>query len=677
MRNAFMPQTCRWGWLYALLVLACSLPAKAQAYEVNISKYFLQKILYNSLASADTTNAFNTCSFQLFEPQLWQQKLKLPMKYSAFTKALMQRLISGDEEVLSRSNSVRIVGELQQELIKEGYFFTNTPTGIAATNSFLAFPAFNAAQLWLLGASYWNPLHPKVSKRFVFTTSTDSVGGQVLSWQLKSKRLVNALSGEAQFSANGTPKYLKLFPASAKGTTTVLQIWFDSSGRLQQTELQLYKIQSGKAGFRLKLQSAFTPGTKVVAPPELLLAASPSVNLAQPSVKYATASISELSQAKIVLGKVSLPVRRLFGMNQLEGLRVGVGLSTNLLFSNRFSLSGYGGYGTKDRQWKFGGEAKYFFSKNRFNYIELNAQQDIQEPGAAEYALKKPQFFSQLPRQFAMSVFDYVQKAEAAFTIKTAPFLRTRLSASVQHTTPGYTYRFKGEAISSFTLTETSVEFGYQPSSRWLAFPLRMLLLKGATTGAWLKFSHGAGSQFNYSRLDASLRLRKRLVGFGELTAQLLTEKVWGTAPFSKLSNGRGSYRPRANMAHNYFETMRFNEFMSDHLVAGFFTVRFGPIGVLRERLLPTVDLAQHVAWGQINNLSEHVLAEGDAPFGTKSMQKGYYESGILLRNIVVVKLGVPLFGVGAGAFFRYGPERLAGGIQQNTVVKLAFSAIL
>ncbi len=130
-------------------------------------------------------------------------------------------------------------------------------------------------------------------------------------------------------------------------------------------------------------------------------------------------------------------------------------------------------------------------------------------------------------------------------------------------------------------------------------------------------------------------------------------------------------------MAHNYFETMRFNEFISDHLVAGFFNIRFGPIGILRKRLLPTVDFAQHMAWGQTNNLSDHVLAEGDAFFATKSLQKGYFESGILLRNIIVVKLGVPLFGVGAGAFIRYGPERLAGGIQQNTVVKLAFSAIL
>ncbi len=60
----------------------------------------------------------------------------------------------------------------------------------------------------------------------------------------------------------------------------------------------------------------------------------------------------------------------------------------------------------------------------------------------------------------------------------------------------------------------------------------------------------------------------------------------------------------------------------------------------------PEIVLTTNIAFGNLNNPSQHHNVS------YKTMEKGYYESGLVLHGLLDLKL----YKVGAGVFYRYGP---------------------
>ena len=55
-------------------------------------------------------------------------------------------------------------------------------------------------------------------------------------------------------------------------------------------------------------------------------------------------------------------------------------------------------------------------------------------------------------------------------------------------------------------------------------------------------------------------------------------------------------------------------------------------------------------------------------------MEKGYFESGLIITNIVAKKFfGIARVGVGAGAFYRYGPYAFSDPME-NLAIKLTWT---
>jgi hypothetical protein len=64
----------------------------------------------------------------------------------------------------------------------------------------------------------------------------------------------------------------------------------------------------------------------------------------------------------------------------------------------------------------------------------------------------------------------------------------------------------------------------------------------------------------------------------------------------------------------------------------------------------PELSLHQGVGFGQYSKPN----------FGFKTLEKGFYESGLYIDNIVRIPYaGVAYLGAGAGFFYRYGPNAL------------------
>jgi hypothetical protein len=108
-----------------------------------------------------------------------------------------------------------------------------------------------------------------------------------------------------------------------------------------------------------------------------------------------------------------------------------------------------------------------------------------------------------------------------------------------------------------------------------------------------------------------------------------------------------GSYKPFTLEAEQSFGTMRLNEFLSDRFMSFFIKQDFGKLLFKpRGKFQPEVALIQNLGFGRLKNSGPHE----NITYNT--MEKGYFEAGLLINNI----LRVQLFRYGIGVLYRYGP---------------------
>ena len=111
---------------------------------------------------------------------------------------------------------------------------------------------------------------------------------------------------------------------------------------------------------------------------------------------------------------------------------------------------------------------------------------------------------------------------------------------------------------------------------------------------------------------------------------------------------------------------MRMNEFLSNKYIAFYFMHDFGKLLYQGERFKPEFAFATNVAIGWLDFTTSHYNVD------YKTMDKGYYESGILINRL----LNLRLYTLGVGVFYRYGPYTFKNGwenVAGKLTLKFAF----
>ena len=111
----------------------------------------------------------------------------------------------------------------------------------------------------------------------------------------------------------------------------------------------------------------------------------------------------------------------------------------------------------------------------------------------------------------------------------------------------------------------------------------------------------------------------------------------------------------------NAFETMLPYEFFSDKYINIHFRHSFGSLLLKVKKFEPEFIVTSSVGFGSLAHPDLH----GGVAF--KTMENGYYESGLIINNIL--KFNFSSFGV--GAYYRYGPYQLPE-VSDNFSVKLS-----
>jgi hypothetical protein len=123
-------------------------------------------------------------------------------------------------------------------------------------------------------------------------------------------------------------------------------------------------------------------------------------------------------------------------------------------------------------------------------------------------------------------------------------------------------------------------------------------------------------------------------------------------------------YTPKANFddlsvfSPNSFETMRPNEFLNQYQIAVHQRHNFGSVKTGINWIRPEFHWANSFGIGWLTKPEAHT------GFKIQDMSMGFYETGIVIEDIIKVNL----IGIGGGVFYRYGPYAFS-----NQIDNLAF----
>ncbi len=368
---------------------------------------------------------------------------------------------------------------------------------------------------------------------------------------------------------------------------------------------------------------------------------------------------------------LTIDTRRFIAINQYEGLRLGLGLHTNEKVTKHASIGGFAGYGFRDRAWKYGGELTLFLSENKEWNIYGKIQKEVLEAGNAFFTHDKYQYSSEGARKFKVRWMDKVDQFETGINFRLFDYVRSNLSVLKSQNESAFFYRFNGELHPSYNITELRAGFKYTYGEKYLKVRDRKISLGSQYPRLWVQYGRGTRDMFSgdleYNKYDVKLEYEKVFLGLGTMNLQITAGMVDNDIPYYLLYNGKGS-REVGAVAHNSFETMSYNEYLSSKYVSLFYTQQFGKLNFVRfKNYTPSIEFIQGIGYGTLDHPDSHLGID------YKTMEKGYFESGISINQLVMFKTLYIRSGFGVAFFYRYGPDASTK-FTDNAFIKLAFN---
>ncbi len=367
-----------------------------------------------------------------------------------------------------------------------------------------------------------------------------------------------------------------------------------------------------------------------------------------------------LTTLQIPIGPISIDLNRILGFNEYEVIRGGIGLHTNDRLTRWGNVGGYIAYGYQDSIVKYGVDAKVFLKKNsRDYYIKALYSRDISEPAKTQYFYTKYNF----NRSQMTSRMDYLEQKEISLNLRTFKYLTTNIAYNESFRIPKYNYMFLPVLDDStftsidFKSTEIRLKGRYAYKEKFVQSFGQ--LLSDGTEYPVIYFAYTKGldlniqtAKYDYDKISLGIEKSFLIKNLGHTKILLEGGYMTGSVPYSYLFNGNGS-NANGNYIYveNTFQTMGLYEFVSDRYVNLFFSHSFGSLLFKRPKFKPQFVIFTNAGFGNLENRQQH------SHLGFKTMEKGFYESGLLINNIVRINYyNIVYLGLGGGAFMRYGP---------------------
>lgn len=389
-------------------------------------------------------------------------------------------------------------------------------------------------------------------------------------------------------------------------------------------------------------------------------------------VKYGTI----LARGNLPVGKyLQIDLKRILsGFNEFEGVRLGMGLSTSEKLSKKFSLATYFAWGTKDNKFKYGASIDIpIYSERDIRFISSYTY-DVIESGSTNFKADKLNLNDSY-RNLIVSNMDFQRGFESSIRLRSQKYLLHHfyISQYKRNTTNSYNYSNDIGLISNtFDIREIGISTRWAYGEEFMRQAGERISLGTKYPVLYFKISYNEGLSDSYDQtfIKYDLKINKTITirNIGKSSFQLHAGYIDGKVPYPFAYNGRANYNGSFSLSsQGYFETMLMNEFLSSSYAAIFYRHDFGKLLYQSKYIKPGIAISSAAGWGELNNLSQH------KNINYKTMEKGYYESGLIISDILSFKTNIYNMGFGAGVYYRYGPYRNINE-KDNLAYKLNFN---
>ena len=366
----------------------------------------------------------------------------------------------------------------------------------------------------------------------------------------------------------------------------------------------------------------------------------------------------------------NLNIGKIINLNNYEGLRVGFGGITNTNFSSKFRIEAYLAYGTKDKDFKFRYGAEFRLAKESNTWLGANFTNDLKEAASLDFIAENTSFSPINPRNLNIDKFYNYKTINAYLKHDIQPNLESKFqfSAGDYTTVFDYTFSSPSKTISNYKLTTATLGLQYNPGNEYMNSPVGKLKIKNKfpqfTFQLMKSFDDIFKGDFDFTQVNLRILHKLKPLRKGQTTILAEGGMVFGEAPISHLFNSTPNYTfknpwvKRVTFAgKNSFETMEYNEFISDKFASLHLKHEFKSFNIT-PKFHPQISLVSRATIGSIDYPEYH------SGLNFKSLEKGYFESGLEFNSLFK--------GFGLSAYYRYGAYKNPT-FSDNLAVKLTF----
>lgn len=382
---------------------------------------------------------------------------------------------------------------------------------------------------------------------------------------------------------------------------------------------------------------------------------------------------------KLKWGPVDLDLPRFFGYNDYEGFRLGAGLHTGRKISKNFTIGGYGAYGTKDRTFKYGADAKVVIHRNWDVDFKLLYEKDVDEPGVVDFiSVYKPLLTDESNRNFYLNRMNNYEKVEARLRFRTLRYLKVYLFSNQESVDVTNSYYFREQVDPFSTLHLQNYLFNHVGAEFKYAYKQKVIKTQNYKYNTYTRYpilyakiEQGITSldgEFNYTRITARTQKKFRLKNLGKPSFYLEGGMVFGDVPIAKMYTSTGTnYQQTFQVSSSrVFETMLPYEFFSDKYAKVHFQHSFGNLLLRTKKFKPEIVISTSAGFGSLEKSENH------GGIGFKTMEKGFYESGVTVNHLLKVNFTT----LGIAGFYRYGPYSFDNAVD-NFLLKMSLKYAL
>ena len=399
-----------------------------------------------------------------------------------------------------------------------------------------------------------------------------------------------------------------------------------------------------------------------------------SIGKAENFDKYGK-TMETLLNGRLPLGVFDLDMNRLLHYNRYEGFFAGLGLHTSDRLSTLFSLGGYWGYGFGSKSATYGADGTLVIDHLSETNLKLELSHDVSESGGLpdfgeiKRLFDPSGFYNLLVRR--MDILDLHQVTISSGLVK---YLRAGISFFQSMKTPTYDYAYVRSQNADVTVladqfhfSGLSFNFRYAYGEKYIRNSRSRISLGTTYPIVRMQFTRGIdgwfGSDYSYTRFDLIVEKSFYTKYLGTTSICLQAGAASGDLPYCNLFNGRGSYGEFTIYAPQSFATMRQNEFVSDRYASLCFMHDFGKLLYRSKHFNPEFAWCASAGFGDLSHPEKHRYID------VRSLTKGYFESGLLVNNLLDMKI----YNIGLGAFYRLGPYAFST-FGDNIAFKFSFN---